>query len=95
MACCGKKRRAAAARKQMTEQYHLTKYRKIKGKDPALLNDRILIDYHKTLHIIYAGSAASKPNSKSLVNSIVDLHTKFVNEMLKRGIKHNTPLKKI
>lgn len=67
----------------------------MKGKVPSSLKDRTLLDYHKKTHMLYAGNIKRRPVNKKFLNSIVDLHNKFVAEMLKRGMKHNTPLKKV
>jgi hypothetical protein len=68
---------------------------KLKDAHPSSLESKRLLDYHRKTHMIYAGALRHNPPNKPFVNSIVDLHDKFVKEMLKRGIKHNTPLKKI
>ena len=67
----------------------------MKGKIPSSLKSKTLLDYHKKTHMLYAGNIKRKPVNKEFVNSIVDLHDKFVAEMLKRGMKHTSPLKKI
>ena len=95
MPCCGKKRRVMEARRRMFEQKNLNQYKSMQGKNPALLNDKLLLDYHKKTHMLYAGAVTRKPANKPFVNSMVALHDKFVTEMLDRGMKHNTPLKKI
>jgi len=68
---------------------------KMKDKDPSTLTNPQVLDYHKKTHMLYAGNIKRNPPNKKFINSIVDLHDKFVKEMLKRGMKHNTPLKKI
>jgi hypothetical protein len=67
----------------------------MKRKVPTSLTDKQLLDYHKKTHMLYAGNIKRKPVNKPFVNSIVDLHNKFVKEMKKRGMKHKTPLTKI
>lgn len=67
----------------------------MKQKVPSSLKDKQLLDYHKKTHMLYAGNIKRKPVNKVFVNSIVDLHNKFVNEMENRGMKHKTPLKKV
>jgi len=95
MACCGKKRRVAEARRRVLEQNNKKNYKSIQDKNPALLNDKLLLDYHKKTHMLYAGAVLRKPVNKPFVNSTVALHDKFVEEILNRGMKHNTPLKKV
>jgi hypothetical protein len=68
---------------------------KLKDAVPSSLNSKRLLDYHRKTHMIYAGALRYNPPNKPFVNSIVDLHNRFVKEMLERGIKHNTPLKKL
>lgn len=95
MPCCGKKRRVMEARRRVVEQNNLKQYKSMKGKNPSLLNDKLLLDYHKKTHMLYAGAVARKPVNRPFANSMVALHNKFVEEMLNRGMKHNTPLEKI
>jgi len=83
------------ARRRVAEQKNLNVYKKMQGKNPALLNDKLLLDYHKKTHMIYVGAVARRPVNKPLVNSMVVLHDKFVEEMLNRGMKHSTPLNKV
>lgn len=68
---------------------------KMKDQNPSSLNSKRLLDYHRKTHMMYAGALRYNPPNKQFVNSIVDLHNNFVKEILKRGMKHNTPLKKI
>ena len=68
---------------------------RMKDKDPRSLITRTLLDYHRKTHMLYAGAIKRKPINKIFINSIVGLHDKLVKEMLKRKIKHTTPLKKI
>ena len=83
------------ARRRVLEQSNKKIYSSMQGKNPALLNDKLLLDYHKKTHMIYAGAVLRRPVNKPFVNSTVALHDKFVEEMLNRGMKHNTPLKKV
>jgi hypothetical protein len=68
---------------------------KMKDKVPSSLDTRLLLDYHRKTHMIYAGAIKRHPPNKSFINSIVNLHDKFAKEIIKRGMKHNTPLNKI
>ena len=103
MACCGKRGAARkAARRRITEsQQKLTEVQQIrtlqilKNKEPSSLTPKLLLDHHRKTHMIHAGATKRNPPNKELINSIVNLHDKFVNELLKRGMKHNTPLKKV
>ena len=67
----------------------------MRSKVPTALSNSLLLDYHRKTHMLYSGNVKRTPVNKAFVNSIVDLHDKFVEEMLRRGMKHNTPLKKI
>lgn len=62
---------------------------------PSSLTDKQLLDYHKKTHMLYAGNVKRNPVNKSFVNSIVELHDKFVEDMQRRKMNHKTPLKKI
>jgi len=95
MPCCNKRRQVAKARRLMAEQKNLYTHKKLGDKNPTLLNDKLLLDYHKKTHMLYAGAVARRPVNKPFVNSTVALHDKFVEEMLNRGMKHTTPLNKI
>jgi len=95
MPCCNKKRRIIEARRRVLHEKTLKKYNTMQDKDPALLKDALLLEYHKKNHLLYAGAVARRPVNKPFVNSTVDLHNKFVDELLNRGITHNTPLNKI
>ena len=103
MACCGKRKAARAASKaRMSEaQQHLVEVQQVrtlqllKNKEPSSLPPKLLLDYHRKTHMIHAGAMKRNPPNKQLINSAVDLHDKYVKELLKRGMKHNTPLKKI
>lgn len=99
MACCGKRRTAQrlrnARKKALENNVSLGTYRAIKDKDPAVLPPKLLVEYHRKSQMLYGGAIKRNPPNTKLINSIVDVHDKFVTEMLKRGMKHNTPLKKI
>ena len=95
MPCCQKRRRVIEARRRVLEKQSLQKFSMMQDKDPASLNDKLLLEHHKKIHVLYAGSVARRPVNKPLINSIVNLHDKFAEELLNKGMKHNTPLKKI
>ena len=83
------------ARRLVAEQQNRNLFRSMRDKRPSLLPDKLLLDYHKKTHMLYAGAIARKPLNKPFVNSTVDLHDNLVEEMLNRGMQHNTPLKKV
>ena len=103
MACCGKRKaaqRAARARlteaqQKLVEVQQMRTLRLLKDKEPSTLPTKLLIEYHRRTHMLYSGAMRRKPINKNWVNEVVDTHDQYVSEMLKRGIKHNTPLKKI
>jgi hypothetical protein len=66
-----------------------------KNVKPSVLKDRTLLDYHRKTHMLYAANIKRQPIPKVFINQIVDLHDKFVKELLRRNMKHNTPLKKV
>lgn len=59
------------------------------------LRNNLLLDYHRKCHMLYGGNIKNKPLNKTFINSIVDLHDRIVKEMVRRKMKHNTPLKKL
>jgi len=67
----------------------------IRGRSPADLENKTLNDYHRKTHMLYAGNMKRNPPNKQFINSLASYHDSLVKEMLKRGMKHNTPLKKI
>lgn len=98
MACCNKRRaaqRLREARQRVDEANQLGIFRSLKDKNPPSLPDKLLLEYHRKTHMLYAGAMLRRPLNKPFINSIVDLHDNFVKEMLKRRMNHNTPLKKV
>jgi len=67
----------------------------MKDADLTKIDRQLLLDYHRKTHMLYAANIKHTPPNKSFINLIVELHDRFVKEMLKRNIKHNTPLRKI
>jgi hypothetical protein len=95
---CQKKRNPKVKKlmqRRLFEIEQLKIARSMKDKAPSSLKDKQLLDYHKKTHMLYAGNIKRKPINKQFVNSIVDLHNTFVDEMNRRGMKHQTPLKKV
>ena len=99
MACCNKKKKAKKIRqKRLMEvffQNSLKVFKSFKDADPAKLNNKKLIDYHRKCHMLHAGNLKRPKPNKQFINAIVAFHDKLVKEILKRGMKHNSPLKKI
>lgn len=54
-----------------------------------------LLDYHRKTHMLYSAAMKRNPPNKEFVNKVVDIHDLIVEDMIKRKIKHKTPLKKI
>lgn len=98
MTCCGKKKRTKIHR-VVEDQKLLKQSLKLlyafKDIKPSTLKDQTLLDYHRKTHMLYEANIKRRPITKTFINQIVDLHNKFVKEMLKRKMKHNTPLKKV
>ena len=95
MACCGKKKRPQVRRvvEGQSALRNSLKYLTIfKNFKPKLLADKLLIDYHMKTHNLYKGNTNRHPVNKLFINAIVSYHNKFVKEMIKRNIKHITPL---
>jgi hypothetical protein len=98
MGCCGEKRKQKLRRlmqKRLLESDMLKVTKSMKSKIPSSLKTPILLDYHRKTHMLYKGNITRKPPNKDFINSIVNLHNNLVEEMLKRRIKHNTPLSKV
>jgi hypothetical protein len=72
-----------------------TLFTSIRDRSPSELENQTLLDYHRKCHMLYAGNIKRNPPNKQFINSLVSYHDRLVKEMLKRGMKHNTPLKKI
>ena len=68
---------------------------RMKDQDLTSLITQKLVDFHRKTHMLYGSALRRHPQNKQFINSIVSLHNKLVEEMLKRNIRHNTPLKKI
>ncbi len=56
MPCCNKRRRVIEARRRVLEQSSKKIYSSIRDKNPTSLNDKLLLDYHKKTHMLYAGA---------------------------------------
>jgi len=98
MGCCKGKRKAKLQRlmqKRILELEQLKIHKKMDEKLPSSLKNPTLIDYHRKTHMLYQGNIKRKPLNTKFINSIVNLHNNFVTEMLKRRMKHNTPLSKV
>lgn len=64
---------------------------KLKGHTPnslKKLTDRQILDLHKKCHMLYG---AHKGN-KEFIKEVIIIHDMIVKEMLRRKMKHNTPL---
>lgn len=86
----------AYSKKMLFELNLLTSLAKLKdynSNNIKTLNDKRLLDYHRKTHMLY-NSALVRKSNKQYINSVVDMHDFFVEEMLKRGMKHTSPLKK-
>ena len=98
MACCQKRRKQQVKRlmqRRLFESESLKILASLKGKAPADLENKLLLDYHRKTHMLYNGALKHKPPNKKFINQIVSMHDEYVKEMSKRGMKHTTPLKKI
>jgi hypothetical protein len=58
-----------------------------KGRDKKILGD-----WHRKTHMLYAGNSVRKNPNKEFLCKLVKKHDEIVKEMLKRGMRHNTPL---
>ena len=92
MACCGKRRRSRINEFLRNSKKVLKAF---KDADPRKLENKTLLDYHRKCHMLYAGNIIRHPVNKKFINSIVALHNQYVKEILRRKMKHTTPLKKV
>lgn len=98
MPCCEKRRKEKVRRamqRRLFETEMTMVMRRLKDAKPSSLSNPLLLDYHRKTHMLYAGAMKHKPPNKQFINQVVSMHDSFVKEMLKRGMKHTTPLKKI
>lgn len=98
MACCGRGRnpRVKTLKEEPTALKHSLKIlQEYKDADPTSFNPKLLKDYHMDFHRLYASTIKRRPINRTFINTIVNLHDKFVNEMLRRNINHSSPLNKI
>lgn len=98
MSCCNKTKRARTKNLMETQSFLLNSVKQLnvlKNSNPEDLPNKKLGDYHLKTHMLYAGNIKKRPMNKKFINSIVTLHDEFVKEMLKRGMKHNSPLNKV
>ena len=99
MVCCGK--RTKPNNKKLLEEDiisfkdNLKHVNKMKNVIPKNLNDKLLLKYHRKTYMLYLDNIKRRPINKAFVNASVDLHNKFIKEMLRRKLNHNTPLSKI
>jgi len=70
-------------------------YKLLKDAVPSKLTNQQLLEYHRKTHMLYQGNIRHRPPNKQFINMIVDLHDSFVKEILRRGMNHKSPLKKI
>jgi len=68
---------------------------KMKDAKLSSLTNNLILDYHRKTHMLYTVATKKNPPNKTFANSMVSLHDKFVKEMIRRKMKHNTPLNKI
>jgi len=63
--------------------------------NPTQLKDKTLLDYHRKTHMLYVAALKRKPINKKVIAKIVARHDIYVREMQKRGMNHNSPLRRI
>jgi ATP-dependent DNA ligase len=72
----------------------------VKTYDPSKLDDRVLLDDHRIVHTWFASIEAGKElrhpdGSKITLEEVRRLHDMIVDEMKKRGFKHESELAKV
>lgn len=100
MSCCRKKlEQAKLARKatmlRLLEVEDLKVFNGFKNKPLEELTNPLLLDYHRKTHMLYASTMNRRPVNKEFIKRIIILHDRYVEEMLKRGMQHSTPLKPV
>ncbi len=97
MACCKKRRNQQTKKIMKRRLFEADAFRslaRLKDQNPITLQNKLLLDYHKKTHMLYAGALKHKPVNKAFINRIVEMHDEYVREILKRGIDHKTPLQR-
>lgn len=70
-------------------------FKSVRDVDLKKVNNKTLLDLHRKCHMLYMANIRHKNLNKEFLNSIVVFHDKIVKEMLKRNMKHSSPLKKV
>jgi hypothetical protein len=94
MPCGCRKKVSKVQESRLAVQFDIIS-RRMANKDPSKLHKKILMDYHKKTHMLYAAAIKRKPPNKKFINSIVTLHDNLAKEMIRRGIDHKSPLESI
>ena len=63
--------------------------------NPSGLGDKTLLDYHRKTHMLYNSSIGRRPINRKVIAKIVYRHDNYVKEMIKRGMNHNSPMKRL
>ena len=80
----------------LEELYSKSRLLAILGEvNPRKVNDKLLLEYHRKCHMLYAGNIKRKNVNKEFISFIVKFHDEIVEEMTRRGFQHKTPLEKI
>jgi len=100
MACCNKKSDEIKQLRKLTmlrllEVEDLKVFNNFKGKDVTSLTNPLLLDYHRKTHMLFASASGRRPINQAFIDRIIVIHNRYVDEILKRGMTHSTPLKKI
>ncbi|MGD2072714.1 MAG: hypothetical protein PVG65_04420 [Candidatus Thorarchaeota archaeon] len=74
---------------------NLAKIKELTPLSVKKLPNPLLLDYHRKTHMLYSSAIKRIPPNKEFINTIINIHDLIVKEMLKRKLKHTTPLKKI
>lgn len=99
MSCCGNKRRKEKIKRVMErrifENNTFKILRLLKNRQSKSLNDKLLVEYHRKCHMLYAEASERLPINKVFINQVVEMHDQYVKEMIRRGMKHNSPLQRV
>ena len=98
MACCQKRRKQKIKqlmKRRMFESEGFSSLGRMKRNHPSMLQDKSIEAYHTQAHELYKRAVKQKPPNKVFIHQVVELHDSLTNEMLKRRIKHSTPITRI
>jgi len=98
MPCCHKRRKAQVIKlvqRRIFESDSHTIIKNLKVNAPSILNDQKLVNTHTKIHSLYSKAIKFNPPNKKFINNVVSIHNRYVEEMIKRKMKHTSPIKNL